>query len=67
MMSMSDPQPSGGFEWVQAPWGRVLRCAPLAGIADHFFTDGSLALRDREDEWDAVAALAGVSEIACGC
>ena len=59
-MSMTDPQPSGGFEWAQAPWGRVLRCGPLAGIADHFFTDGSLELRDRDDEWDAVAALAGV-------
>ena len=38
----------------------MLRCRPLAGIADHFFTDGSLELRERDDEWDAVARLAGV-------
>ena len=29
-------------------------------MAPHFFTDGSLELRDREDEWQAVASLAGV-------
>lgn len=60
MISMTDPQPSGGFEWVQAPWGRVLRCRPLASLADHFFTDGSLALRERQDEWEQVAGFAGV-------
>ena len=45
---------------MQAPWGRVLVCAPLAAIATHFFTDGSLELRDRDDEWNGVAAFAGV-------
>ena len=45
---------------MQAPWGRVLRCRPLAAVAPHFFTDGSIALRDNEAEWRAVAALAGV-------
>lgn len=45
---------------MQAPWGRVLVCQPLAAVAQHFFTDGSLELRDREDEWAAVAAHAGV-------
>ena len=39
----------------------MLRCASLARIADHFFTDASLELRDRDDEWNAVAALAGVA------
>jgi hypothetical protein len=59
-MSMPDPQPSGGFEWVQAPWGRVLRCCALRPFADHFFTSASLTLRDDPDEWTAVAALADV-------
>lgn len=45
---------------MQAPWGRVLRCVPLASIAPHFFTDGSLQLRDRDDEWNGVAQQAGV-------
>ena len=57
---MTEPQPSGGFEWAQAPWGRVLRCRPLAEIAPHFFTDGSIELRERESEWAEVARLAGV-------
>jgi polyphenol oxidase len=60
MMSMTEPQPSGGFEWAQAPWGRVLRCRALADIAPHFFTDGSIGLRDSDTEWADVAALAGV-------
>lgn len=60
MISMTDPQPNGGFEWAQAPWGRVLRCTSLAVVAPHFFTDAALTLRDREEEWDAVAELAGV-------
>ena len=46
---------------MQAPWGRVLRCTSLAFVAPHFFTDASLELRDREQEWEAVARLAGVS------
>jgi YfiH family protein len=38
----------------------VLRCRPLADVAEHFFTDGSLELRERTEEWNAVAAFAGV-------
>ena len=49
------PQPSDGFEWTQARWGPVLRCRPLAEIAEHFFTIGNLELRDSRDEWDRVA------------
>jgi polyphenol oxidase len=60
MMFMTEPQPSGGFEWAQAPWGRVLRCRPLLAVADHFFTAGSAQLRGDEAEWRAVAALAGI-------
>ena len=38
----------------------MLRCAPLEAIASHFFTDAGLRLRDAPDDWQAVAALAGV-------
>jgi purine-nucleoside/S-methyl-5'-thioadenosine phosphorylase / adenosine deaminase len=51
---MVQPQPNDGFEWAQAEWGLVLRCRPLAGIADHFFTTANLELRDSRDEWNAV-------------
>ncbi len=57
---MVQPQPSDGFEWTQAEWGLVLRCRPLAEIADHFFTTANLALRDSRDEWDAVARQIGI-------
>lgn len=45
---------------MQAPWGAVLVCRPLLVYADHFFTAASLTLRDSKDEWDHVAARAGV-------
>ena len=61
MMFMSQPQPNDGFTWTQAPWGPILRCQPLLEIADHFFTAGSIELRQNDNEWDAVAALAGVA------
>ena len=57
---MDQPQPSEGFEWTQAAWGPVLRCRPLAGIADHFFTAADLELRDSRDEWEAVARQIGL-------
>jgi purine-nucleoside/S-methyl-5'-thioadenosine phosphorylase / adenosine deaminase len=53
-MVMVQPQPSDGFEWTQAEWGLVVRCRPLADIADHFFTVANLELRDAHDEWNAV-------------
>jgi YfiH family protein len=59
-MFMALPQPSGGFEWTQAPWGDALICRPLAGVADHLFTTGSLRLRDDDREWAALAAAMGV-------
>jgi hypothetical protein len=58
---MTQPQPSEGFEWTQAPWGVVLQCRPLQAAADHFFTANELTLRGRPDEWTAVAGLAGVA------
>jgi YfiH family protein len=60
MMSIPVPQPNDGFEWTQAPWGPVLRCTPLLPFAEHFFTAGTLTLREDPSEWEAVAALAGV-------
>src|SRR3990167_8574949 len=62
MTSMTYPQPSGGFEWTQAPWGRVLRCGPLMTAADHFFTARELTLGEDVAGWHRVAALAGVTE-----
>ena len=46
---------------MQAPWGAVLVCRPLQKYAEHFFTAASLTLRDSQEEWDSVAAFAGVS------
>lgn len=40
---------------MQAPWGRALRCLPLAGRAPHYFTIGNLRLRDDPSEWEQVA------------
>jgi hypothetical protein len=60
MMFMPDPQPNDGFEWTQAPWGAVLHCRPLLDVAPHFITAATLLLRDRADEWEGVAAFAGV-------
>jgi YfiH family protein len=60
-MVMTEPQPNGGFEWTQAPWGRVLRCGPLAAAAPHLFTTRDLRLRESEQEWAAVAAGMGVA------
>jgi hypothetical protein len=60
MMFMTQPQPSGGFDWVQAPCGAVLQCRPLATIAHHFFTAAPLRLREDQTEWDGVAQFAGV-------
>ncbi len=52
---MTEPQPSGGFEWTQEPWGAALRCEPLERVAGHVFTTANLRLIDDEEEWRAVA------------
>jgi purine-nucleoside/S-methyl-5'-thioadenosine phosphorylase / adenosine deaminase len=57
---MAEPQPSDGFEWMQAPWGTILRCRPLLDVAGHFFSIGNLELRDDRAEWEAVAEQMGV-------
>jgi YfiH family protein len=58
MMPMSDPQPSGAFEWTQEPWGRALRCTRLP--APHLFTSRDLVLRTDDREWTSVAASLSV-------
>jgi YfiH family protein len=54
------PQPSGGFEWVQAPGGSALVCVPLQRYARHLFTTREWALGCRaqpaEKDWEPVAA-----------
>lgn len=61
---MALPQPSGDFEWVQAPWGSALRCAPLAAIAPHSFSTRELPLDGTRAPdsvpWDALARALGV-------
>jgi YfiH family protein len=46
---------------VQAPWGVVLQCTPLASSARHLFTTRALDLRDDENEWRAVAGALDVA------
>jgi polyphenol oxidase len=60
-MSIPGPQPSEGFRWTQAPWGRALQCDPLEAAAHHLFTGSDLTLRDDPREWAMVAEAMGVS------
>jgi YfiH family protein len=52
---MTEPQPNGGFKWMQAGWGAALRCTALEPIARHVFTARNLQLRADRAEWDALA------------
>jgi polyphenol oxidase len=56
---MTDPQPTGPFEWTQEPWGRALRCTRLP--VPHLFTSRDVTLRQNDAEWTAVAASLGVA------
>lgn len=56
---MTDPQPTGPFEWTQEPWGRALRCTQVP--VPHLFTSRDVTLRDDEAEWTAVASSVGVT------
>jgi YfiH family protein len=64
MSEQALPQPSGEFEWVQAPWGAALRCRALAPFAPHYFSTRALRLDGpREDEperWNVLARSLGV-------
>jgi YfiH family protein len=59
-----NPQPSGGFEWVQAAGGPALVCSALRPYADHLFTTRAWALGShaqlRDEDWQPVAAALGV-------
>ena len=58
------PQPSDGFEWVQAAGGPALVCRALRRLADHLFTTRDWALGSRspahDEDWQPVAASLGV-------
>jgi len=58
------PQPSGGFEWVQAAGGPALVCGALRPFADHLYTTRDWALGSRaeaaDEDWEPVAASLGV-------
>src|SRR5262245_59148395 len=65
IVGMTFPQPSDGFEWVQAPAGPALRATALDHIADHIFTTrrwrlGTPAGPGGGDGWLGVAAAMGV-------
>lgn len=58
------PQPSDGFEWVQAAGGPALVCGALRPYADHLFTTRAWALgshaQTRDEDWQPVATGLGV-------
>jgi YfiH family protein len=58
------PQPSDGFEWVQADGGPALVCRALQPFADHLFTTRGWALGSRasaaDEDWRPVAGFLGV-------
>ena len=57
------PQPSGGFEWVQAAGSPALVCGALRPFAAHLFTTREWGLGSRaaaaDEDWQAVAASLG--------
>jgi hypothetical protein len=61
---MPEPQLTADFEWVSHPWGRLLRCRPLAEVAPHGFTTRELQLSGDDpaarDGWNRLAAAFGV-------
>ena len=60
--SPSLPAPAAGFRWTHESWGPMLRCEPLAAIAQHGFTSRQLALRAGEsgsERWALAAASVG--------
>jgi polyphenol oxidase len=63
---MTVPQPTGGFRWIQVPWGVALECEPLARVAPHLFTtrgiDLAAGLDGRRDGWGRIGAALGAAE-----
>jgi YfiH family protein len=58
------PQPTDGFDWVQAPAGPALAARALEPLADHLFTTRMWALGSAvpatDEDWQQVAAAVGV-------
>ena len=57
------PEPSGSFQWVQAPWGLVLESIALSAVAPHFFTARTSPVNDANGatNWTEIASTIGVS------
>ena len=62
--SLTLPQPTGGFAWVQAPAGPALVSRALEPLADHLFTTRAWALGSAvpatDADWQQVAAALDV-------
>ncbi len=61
---MTLPTPSPDFFWTDEPWGPMLRCRALDGLAQHGFTSKQLQLRPGERAgaaWSAAATSVGCS------
>jgi YfiH family protein len=62
---MADPQPSGGFTWVQHSAAPALICRPLGRVASHLYTTRAWMLGSRSADpvlaWRQVAQAAGVA------
>lgn len=59
---MTLPTPPPDFHWTTEPWGPMLRCRALDGLAQHGFTSRQLRLRPGEragDAWTEAAASVG--------
>lgn len=59
---MTWPVPGADFLWIDEPWGPMLRCTPLEGVARHGFTSRQLRLRPGETAsagWGLAASSVG--------
>jgi len=59
---MTLPSPPADFHWTDEPWGPMLRCRALDGLAQHGFTSRQLRLRPGEqagEAWASAAASVG--------
>ena len=61
---MTTPEVPEPFYWIDAPWGRALRCRALDPIAAHLFGTRQLQLSS-EAHVSALAAAVGATEVVC--
>ena len=71
MFDMRLPEPSVGFQWVQAEGGTALVCSALLPLAEHLFTTrmwrlGSRSTDPTDDAWADVAQTLGVDPASLG-